>query len=134
LNLVVDSYAWVEIFLGSEKGKQVKQLILEADEVRTPDVVLAEIARKYRRENIDDKRVKSRLDTITSTSLVTPIDASLAMKASKAYVDLAEKAKLEKLRSPSLFDAIILATAREFDARVITGDEHFQGLPETIAV
>jgi predicted nucleic acid-binding protein len=124
----------VEIFLGSEKGKQVKQLILEADEVRTPDVVLAEIARKYRRENIDDKRVKSRLDTITSTSLVTLIDASLAMKAAKAYVDLAEKAKVEKLRSPSLFDAIILATAREFDARVITGDEHFQGLPETIAV
>ena len=68
MNLVVDLYAWVELFLGSEEGKKVREIILNADEVRTPDLVLAEILRKYHMERVDDKRVKSRLETITSST------------------------------------------------------------------
>jgi len=33
---------------------------------------------------------------------------------------------------PSLADAIILATARILDAKVVTGDQHFRGLPNVI--
>ena len=43
MRLVVGSYAWVELFLGSQKGLKVRRMIADADEVRTPDVVLAEI-------------------------------------------------------------------------------------------
>jgi len=32
----------------------------------------------------------------------------------------------------SLFDAIILATARTLNAKIITGDEHFRDLDETL--
>ena len=39
-------------------------MISEADEVRTPDIVLAEISRKYNRENIDERKARSRLQTI----------------------------------------------------------------------
>lgn len=134
MNLVVDSYAWVELFIGSEKGKKVRQLILEAGEVRTPDIVLAEIGRKYRRERVEEKSVKSRLETISSSTLVTPINTEVALMAGRAYLELVDKAKREKRGSPSLFDAIILATAREYNSRVITGDQHFEGLPETIPI
>ncbi|MEM0050310.1 MAG: hypothetical protein QW424_03385 [Candidatus Bathyarchaeia archaeon] len=39
---------------------------------------------------------------------------------------------LEKLRMPSLFDVIILATARALDAKLVTRDEYFKGMDEII--
>jgi len=134
LNLVVDSYAWIELFLGGEKGKRVKQILSNAEEVRTPDIVLAEISRKYLREKVDEKRVRSRLEAISSASIVNSVDIEVALEAGGAYLELADKAKQQKRRMPSLFDAIILATAREYDSKVVTGDEHFEGLPETILI
>ena len=46
----MDSYAWIEFFEGSEKGRKVLELLSSADEVITLDLTLAEIARKYLRE------------------------------------------------------------------------------------
>lgn len=132
MNLVVDSYAWVELFLGTAKGEETRGLILEAEEIRTPDIVLAEISRKYYREKLDPKTVKARLETISSATMVTGIDTSLALRTGPAHKELLEMAKLEHLETPSLFDAIVLATAREYDSNVVTGDEHFRSLPETI--
>lgn len=128
----MDSYAWIELFLGTDKGEKTRRLILEAEQVRTPDIVLAEISRKYHREKVDQRTVRSRLETISSTTNITGIDASLALRAGPTYLELMEKARRERLRTPSLFDAIVLATAREYGSSLITGDEHFRSLPETI--
>jgi predicted nucleic acid-binding protein len=132
LNLVVDSYAWIELFLGTAKGERTRRLISEAEEIRTPDIVLAEISRKYHREQLDTRTVRARLETISSTTIVTEIDINLALRTGTTYRELAEKAKRERLDTPGLLDAIILATAREYDSSVVTGDDHFRGLPETI--
>jgi len=43
-----------------------------------------------------------------------------------------EKAKTRKIKTPSLFDAIVLATARTLNAKLITGDEHFEGIKEIL--
>jgi len=112
----------------------VNRMIAEAAEVRAPDIVLAEISRKYQRENVDEKKVRSRLQTIDSTALVTPIHVEVAVEAGKAFLELSEKARKEKLRNPSLFDAIILATARAYSSNVLTGIEHFATFPETISI
>jgi predicted nucleic acid-binding protein len=130
----VDSYAWVELFLGGKKGENVGRMIAEADQVRTPDIVLAEISRKYLREGAEDSRVRSRLETITSASIITPVEVEVAMKAGEAFLELAEKAAKRRHRTPSLFDAIVLATARVYDSKALTGDEHFEGLSETILI
>lgn len=112
----------------------MKRLIREAEEVRTPDIVLAEVARKYLREEVDETRIKERLETIRSASSIVPIDNAVAFQAGKAFLELAEKAKKERGKSPGLFDAIVLATARVYDSRIITGDEHLKTLPETISI
>ena len=130
----MDSYAWIELFLGSQKGLKVRQMITDADEVRTPDVVLAEISRKYMREKAEKATVKSRLETITSASLVTPVEVEVAMKAGEASIELAARAAKQRRRAPSLFDAIVLATARVHDSKVLTGDKHFEGLQDTIPI
>jgi len=130
----VDSYAWVELFLGGQKGQRVRGIIAEADEVRTPDVVLAELSRKYLREKAEVSTVRSRLETITSASLVTPVGVDVAVKAGEAFLELVDRAAKQRRRAPSLFDVIVLATARVHDSQVLTGDEHFEGLSETIPI
>jgi predicted nucleic acid-binding protein len=129
---VIDAYAWVELFLGSEKGLRVKELLEDADEIYTPGTVMAEIARKYIREGADEKVVNSRLDAIASASNVTPVDPTITLEAARCYAELSRCAKTSKLNTPSLFDAIVLATGRILKSKIITGDEHFKNLPETV--
>ena len=130
--IVIDAYAWIELFIGSEKGLDVKKLIENADEIYTPGTVLAEIARKYVREGVDEKTVDARLEVIVSVSNITHIDAGIALEASRCYIELMTCAKKSKLNTPSLFDAIVLATGRLSKSKIVTGDEHFKNLPETI--
>jgi len=48
VKIVVDSYAWIELFAGSDKGEKVRRKYMEkSEEIYTPDIVLAEMARKY---------------------------------------------------------------------------------------
>ena len=132
VKIVVDAYAWIEIFLGSEKGQSAMEEIQDAELVLTPETVLAEIARKYLREGVKEQIIRSRLRTITESSELTHIDESTAMASGKAYVEILEKARKEKIEKPSLFDAVVLATARINGGKVLTGDQHFKDLPETI--
>ena len=104
----------------------------KALESYTPGTVMAEIARKYTREGADQQTVTKRLKTIIEASDITQINIDVALESAKCYTELNEKAKHEGLRAPSLFDALVLATARVLKAKVITGDEHFKNLPETI--
>lgn len=132
MKIVVDAYAWIEIFIGSGAGEKAKQIIEQADEVLTPDTVIGEVARKYRREGVEESTIHARLETISVASHVVPISIELALEAAKCYMKLSQEARRRKLSTPSLFDAITLATARLMKAKVITGDEHFKSIPETI--
>lgn len=130
--VVIDSYAWIEIFIGSLQGEKAKETIQNAEEAYTPDIVLAEIARKYMHEGAKEQAIRERLRTIEETSEITSIDKETAIESAKCYTQLTEKAKKENLKTPSLFDAIILATAKTLNAKLITGDQHFKNLNETI--
>jgi predicted nucleic acid-binding protein len=134
VKIVVDTYAWIELLIGSEKGKKVKELIENAEEVYTPSTVLAETARKFLREGIDEKTITSWLEIITAASVITQIDSPTALEAAKCNLELVQKAKISKQNTPSLFDAIVQATAIINQCKILTGDEHFKNLPETIWV
>ena len=130
--IVIDAYAWIEFFLGNKKGCKVKEILEDAEEIYTPSTVIAEIARKYFREGIDLETIDSRLESISVSSNVTQIDSKTAIEAAKCYIELSENAKKHKLKSPSLFDAIVLATGRVTESKILTGDEHFRDLPEVV--
>ena len=131
--IVFDSYAWIEYFLGSNSGKIVKNY-LSAEEVATPSIVLAEVARKYLREGIKEEDVAKRLNFIVANSAIIEMDVELSIAAAKAYLELLERAKANKLKKPSLTDGIVLATGRILKAKIVTGDEHFKGLNEVIYI
>ena len=132
MKIVIDTYAWIELLIGSEKGKKVKELIENAEEVYTPSTVLAETARKFLREGTNEKTITMWLEIITAASVITQIDSTTALEAAKSQLELAKKAKISKQNTPSLFDAIVHATARINQCKILTGDEHFKNLPETI--
>jgi predicted nucleic acid-binding protein len=132
VKIVADAYAWIELFAGTRKGGFAKSRMEEAETVITPDTVLAEIARKYVREGIKEEAVRKRLSTILEASEPAYIDDEVALEAAEAYLQMEKRAKDAGLSKPSLFDALILAIARKNDAKVLTGDEHFEGLPETM--
>ena len=131
--MVFDSYAWIEYFLGSDKGRTVREY-LNTEEVVTPSIVLAEIARKYLRDGMEQEDVVKRLNFISANSTIIEIDVELSLAAAKAYLTLSEKTKVEQLRRPSLTDGIILASAKALRAKIVTGDEHFKGLTETVYI
>jgi predicted nucleic acid-binding protein len=132
VKIVIDTYAWIELLIGSEKGQTVKELIENAEEVYTPSIVLAETARKFLREGADEKTINAWLEIIISSSVITQIDSATAVEAAKCQLELIKKAKISKQNTPSLFDAIVQATAKINQCKIVTGDEHFKNLPETI--
>jgi predicted nucleic acid-binding protein len=134
VKIVIDTYAWIEFFIGSEKGCRVKELLENADEIYTPGIVLAEIARKYIREGADEKTVEARLQAVASASNIAHLDVVASLEAAKCYSELASTAKKARLNTPNLFDAIVLGTGRSLGSKIVTGDEHFKNLPETIWV
>ncbi|HIE23608.1 MAG TPA: type II toxin-antitoxin system VapC family toxin [Candidatus Korarchaeota archaeon] len=132
MKIVVDSYAWIELFIGSDEGDVVKEKLSEAEEIYTPDIVLAELARKYRRERVDAQIIAERLSKIVELSRIVPIDKKVAVKAAEMDLELREEARKKGLGIPGLFDAIVLAVTHIIGAKLITGDEHFRGRPEVI--
>lgn len=132
MKIVIDTYAWIELLIGSERGNKVKELMENAEEVYTPSTVLAETARKFLREGTDEKTIGTWLEIITTASVITQIDSATALEAAKCQLELSQQAKRSKQNAPSLFDAIVYATAKINQGRIITGDIHFRNLPETI--
>ena len=64
MKYVIDSYAWIEYFMGTKAGEKVKAIIENSDEKITPTICLAEVyAKTLKVENQElqkNKRTSSR--------------------------------------------------------------------------
>jgi len=120
--LVVDSWAWVEYFRGSEIGRRVSERVSQGDELWTSVVSLCEVVSKYRREKVSES---TAVEAITSLSKLGEIDQEDAIEAGKVHAEV-------KSRSPNfgLADSFVLQLARKIGAKVLTGDPDFKGLRE----
>jgi predicted nucleic acid-binding protein len=125
----MDSYAWLEYFMGTEAGARVKAIVdSEADEKLTPSICLAEIYAKILRTE-DEQKAELRRAFIKSRSALIPLTEELAVEAAKTNV-----AMKKKVRSWGLADSIVLSTARNRNGKVATGDPHFRGLDESYMI
>ncbi len=127
---IIDAYAWIEYFRASELGAVAREYI-EDEHSATPTIVISEISRKLQKEitlgnETPDGRLK-RLEFIRATSRIVDLDFEIAADAGKLNVDLKENAK-----GWGLADSIILSTAKNFSAKVVTADGHFRQLNEVI--
>jgi predicted nucleic acid-binding protein len=129
---IIDAYAWIEYFKASSFGEAAKKYI-ESKTVVTPSIVIAEVSRKLQKEirlgnETPEGRLK-RLEFIRATSQIIALDFDLAAEAGKINVEKGREA-----RGWGLADSIILCTAKKTKGKVVTGDEHFRNMEDTIFI
>lgn len=134
MNLTIDTFAWLELIRGTTAGAVVRTAIEEANETLTPSIVLAEIAGACHRTGFSHDLIARELAAIGEASTIVQIDFGVALAAAGALDELRTISKARKMPLPGLADALILATARVKHARLLTGDPHFRGMPETVWV
>ena len=134
MNLTIDTFAWLELIRGTPAGEAVGMRMREADRTFTPSIVLAEVVGVCHRTGFSDDLVAQELSAIREASTIVPIDSGIAIAAAHAFEELRARARERRIPLPGLADALILATAREAQAQLLTGDPHFQDLPETVWV
>lgn len=116
--MLLDTYAWVEFFNGTEKGARVKG-ILEKETCFTSAICLAELSEWIERENLNRAR---KMKEVKNLSSIIELDNETLELAGILKVE-----KRKKTKGFGMVDAIILATAKQYGLKIVTGDKHFKG-------
>jgi predicted nucleic acid-binding protein len=126
MRYVIDSYAWIEYFMGSQAGDVVREIVESVgDEKLTPTICVAEIYSKVLSvEGLEAAELGRNF--IKSRSALVSLTEEIAVEAAKVNVDMKKE-----IAGWGLADSIVLGTARKKGGKVLTGDEHFRNLKET---
>ena len=119
---VVDTSVWIEWLVGSALGKKLAREIPDKSECIVPTIVQLELAKWLAREVGEDQA--DQMIAYTQKCVVAPLDTRIALLAA----DLHRQYKL------ATADAVVYATAREFDAELLTCDAHFSNLPGVVVI
>ena len=125
MKIIFDTYAWIEYFKGSEKGKIVENY-LENSEVLTPVIVLLELSYKAESEGWN---LKKHLDFIKFKSEVVGINENFVLNFGNIYNNTKKK-----IKGIGFVDIVILTSALMNEAKILTGDKHFSGMKEAILI
>jgi len=126
MRYIVDSYAWLEYFMGTTAGKKAQEIIdSSVSEKLTPTICVAEIYAKVLRVEGTEKAELQRA-FIKLRSALASLTEEVAVEAAKIDVEMKKK-----IVGWGLADSIVLGTARKKKAKVLTGDKHFLDLEET---
>jgi predicted nucleic acid-binding protein len=114
---LVDTSAWIEWLIASPAGKSVEIAMPERVDCLVPTIVQLELAKWLAREVGEDKA--DQVVAFTQMCFVVPLDTKIALAAA----EICGKHKL------ATADAIVYATALEYEADLLTCDAHFRALP-----
>jgi|TARA_B100001971_G_C17973135_1_gene423450 predicted nucleic acid-binding protein len=122
MNIVFDTYAWIEYFEGSAAGEAVERYIeSEHYAITTPSIVLAELSDAHVQGKVQ-MPWEDILIFIRSHSECLDLGEEIATKAGP----LKKKLRM-KSQGVGLIDAIILATTAYLGGTLLTGDPHLTG-------
>lgn len=114
--ILVDSSGWLEFFTDGPYSRDFAHRLREPSNVITPTLVLYEVYKHVKRRRSEEDADKAA-EAILNTEIV-PLTEQLALSAA----DLSLQHRL------AVADAIVLATARQYEATIYTCDEDFEGL------
>lgn len=123
MKILFDTSAWIEYFTGSKMGEIVSSHI-ENDEVITSVISLLELSYKADREKWN---IKDYLNFIKIKSQIIGIKESSIIDFGRTYNQARKKEK-----SFGFADAIILLTAKDEGAGILTKDNHFRDFENVI--
>ena len=130
LTLIIDSVARIEFLTGGVHGPTVRRRFESGDLLITPELVLAEVARKYGRDGQSGDLTHGHVRGMVALSDIQPLTTEIAMGIVTAVSELRAHARRHKLDPPSSADSVILATARVRRGKVLTADRHFSDIAD----
>jgi len=120
--MLLDTYAWVEFFKGTNEGKKVKE-ILKKEKCYTCIVSIAELVEWCSKNNLKEE-IKEYFKAITKSSVILNLDEEISLLAGKINHE-----RKKNIEGWGMMDSLILATAISYDIKILTGDTHFKDLP-----
>ncbi len=128
MKYVIDSYAWLEYFMGTKTGEKTKAIIENSEEKITPTICLAEVYGKTLKVESQEVAEKQKC-FIKGKSALAYLDESIAIESAKVNVRMKRE-----IDGWGLADSVVYATAIVKKAEVVTGDEHFKKLKNVIFI
>ncbi|MBU0894153.1 MAG: PIN domain-containing protein [Nanoarchaeota archaeon] len=123
MKIIFDTFAWIEFFEGTKKGKIVKDFLCE-NEIITPLIVFLELSYKADKEHWNFREI---VNYIKHNSEIIGMNENFIFSFGKLY----NKVK-KNIRGISIVDVVLLHTAMLKNAKVLTGDKHFKGFKEAM--
>ena len=118
--IIIDSFGWIEYLVDGPKAQAYEKYLMKPANIITPTIVLYEVYKKVRRH-----RKESEALIIYAQMLKTKI-VDLTADIARNAAELSLKFSLP------MADAIVYATAKKENCKVITSDPHFKNLPGVI--
>lgn len=118
MKYIIDAHAWIEYLRGSSIGQKVNDIIESDNEICTLTITIAEVVSKIKRKKENSELAYHSI--VKNSSIIEP---TLRM-ARKAGLLHAEKRK--KMPQFGIVDSLIIATATELQATIVTSDMHFK--------
>ena len=123
---LMDSFAIVECFIGTEKGEKVRAIMASKENTcYLASESIAEVVSSVIRNGYDPS---GAIDVMRNIRLLQ-LDADTAEDAGRLHVNMRQKVK-----DFGLIDAVLLAIARKNGLKLLTGDPHFKGVPEAVLI
>lgn len=124
---IVDAWAWIEYFRGTEHGTKLNDILEDPNtDIYTCAITIAEIISKTAREG---QNVEAAYDMLLSNSQIIKLDEQISKQAGLLHSKMRQTSK-----DFGIADAFILAAANKLEAKIITGDPHFKGLKNAIMI
>lgn len=123
MTVLIDSWTWIEYWRGGQHSDAAAKHIEGDDEAVISTINLAEtywwILRFY-----NEKTAAAKKKILEKRCHIIPVNPGIAVEA----------AKIKRRHRLALADSLILATARQANAKIVTGDDDFKPLTETIFI
>ena len=121
MTVLIDSWAWIEFFQGSNAGAAVMGYLDDDQDLIISAVNLAEVYR-WILHFYDERIAEEKKAAMKERCLLIDVDEEIAVEA----------ARIKHRLKWGLGDSIVYATARREAASVLTGEGNFQGQNDVI--
>src|SRR3989344_5921800 len=124
MKILIDSSAWIEYLEGSPKGERVREIFSGDNELYVLNFIISEVISKIKRKNMNEELAYRAIITNSKVLNLTP---RIAKNAGLLHAEMKKK-----IKDFGLADALILATARVMNMKVLTEDKHFKKFKEAV--
>jgi len=118
---IVDTYAWIAYFAGTDKGKKVQKLLM--NEKHSFITLESSIGELFSWSSSNNLLFGEFLKVVRINSDITPVLLNNWVVAARIRHE-----KRKTIKDFGIMDALLISKQQELNCKIITGDKHFKSL------